>query len=101
MCSKPVLQQPNFARKFYIHTDASLYGARAILSHESTTDTTKKPKQHPIAYYLTTFMLTERNYNVYERELLAIIKALDHWKAYLKMTVEPFTIVTDHANLTY
>jgi hypothetical protein len=43
----------------------------------------------------------ERNYDMYEWELLAIIKALDHWKAYLKMTVEPFTIITDHMNLTY
>jgi hypothetical protein len=61
----------------------------------------KKPKQHLITYYSTTFTPTERNYDVYERELLAIIKALDHWKVYLKMTVEPFTIITDHANLTY
>jgi hypothetical protein len=96
MCSKPVLQQPDFTCKFYIHTDASSYGAGAILLQESTDQTTKKPKQHLIAYYSTTFTPTKQNYDVYEQELLAIIKALDHWKAYLKMTVKPFTIVTDH-----
>jgi hypothetical protein len=75
-----------------------LHGAGAILSQESTEATTKKPKQHPIAYYLMTFTPMERNYNMYKRELLAILKALDHWKAYLKMTAEPFTITTNHAN---
>ena len=38
---------------------------------------------------------------MYERELLAVIKALNHWKAYLKWTTRPFTIYTDHANLLY
>jgi hypothetical protein len=55
MCSKPVLQQPDFTCKFFVHTDALSYGAGAILSQESTDQTTKKPKQHPIAYYSTTF----------------------------------------------
>jgi hypothetical protein len=66
MCSKPVLQQPDFMQKFFIHTNASSYGAGAILLQESTDQTMKKPKQHPIAYYSTTFTPTKRNYDVYE-----------------------------------
>src|SRR5260370_2253837 len=32
MCQKPVLLQPNFAKRFYLQTDASAYGVGAILS---------------------------------------------------------------------
>ena len=45
--------------------------------------------------------LTERNYDIYERELLAIMKTLAHWRQYLIWTPEPFIILTDHANLLY
>jgi hypothetical protein len=100
MISKPVLIQPDFEKPFFVHTDASSYGAGAILMQEKDNGN-GKPCQHPIAYYSSTFTPTERNYDVYERELLAVVKALDHWKAYLKWTTEPFTIVTDHANLLY
>ena len=41
---------------------------------------TKKPTQHPIAYYSATFTPTERNYDIYEQELLAVLKALQHWR---------------------
>ena len=47
------------------------------------------------------FTPTECNYDIYERELLAIIKALEHWRQYLIWTQEPFTILTDHANLLF
>jgi RNase H-like domain found in reverse transcriptase/Integrase zinc binding domain len=76
----------------------------AILSQEggSTNPTdNKKPRLHPIAYYSATFTKTERNYDIYERELLAIIKAITHWRPYLIWTKEPFTILTDHANLLH
>jgi hypothetical protein len=110
MCTKPVLQQPNFSKRFYVQTDASAYGVGAILSQEGgseedeeedTTQKPKKPKLHPLAYYSATFTPTEQNYDIYERELLAVIKALTHWRHYLVWTKEPFRIQTDHANLLY
>jgi hypothetical protein len=60
-----------------------------------------KPKNHPIAYYSATFTPIERNYDIYKRELLAIMKSLAHWRPYLGWTKEPFTILTNHANLQY
>src|SRR5487761_1621110 len=103
MCSKPVLRQPDFTKKFTVHTDASAYGVGAILLQEGEPSTTNpsKPCLHSIAYYSATFTSTERNYDIYERELLAIIKAVTHWRPYLIWTQELFTIVTDHANLLY
>jgi RNase H-like domain found in reverse transcriptase/Integrase zinc binding domain len=104
MTDKPVLRQPDFTKPFVLLTDASAYGVGAILSQEGgsinpTND--KKPRLHPIAYYSATFTETERNYDIYERELLAIIKAITHWRPYLIWTKEPFTILTDHANLLH
>ena len=106
MCTGPVLQQPDFGKKFYLQADASLYGIGAVLSQEGKHLTPslakqQKPILHPIAYYLVMFMQTERNYNIYERELLAVMKALAHWRQYLGWTKEPFVIMTDHANLQY
>jgi hypothetical protein len=104
MISKPVLRQPDFTKPFFLLTDASAYGVGAILSQEggsSTSNLHQKPKLHPIAYYSATFTQTERNYNIYKRELLAIIKAISHWRPYLIWTKEPFTILTDHANLLH
>src|SRR6266700_1986730 len=105
MCSNLILIQPDFNRKFYLQTDASAYGIGAVLSQEGelTPSLAKraKPTLHPTAYYSATFTPTERNYDIYERELLAVMKSLAHWRPYLGWTKEPFTILTDHANLQY
>ena len=86
MCAAPVLLQPNFHRKFYLQTDASAYGVGAVLSQEGgpeqpntfTLAKQQKPILHPVAYYSATFTPTECNYDIYERELLAVMKALTH-----------------------
>src|SRR6266705_3201041 len=105
MCCSPVLTQPDFEKKFYLQTDASAYGVGAVLSQEGELTPTlakrTKPTLHPTAYYSATFTPTERNYDIYERELLAVMKSLAHWRPYLGWTKEPFTIMTDHANLQY
>jgi RNase H-like domain found in reverse transcriptase len=62
MTDKPVLRQPDFTKPFFLHTDASAYGMRAILSQEGgATDqnTTRKPRLHPVTYYSATFTKTE------------------------------------------
>ena len=101
MCSGPVLAQPDFDRPFFLQTDASAYGMGAVLSQNHDGGKGGKPRLHPIAYYSATFSPAERNYDIYERELLAIMKALNHWRPYLGWTKELFTILTDHANLQY
>ena len=114
MCTKPVLQQPNFSKRFYVQTDASVYGVGAILSQEGgseteteeseeedTTQKPKKPKLYPLAYYLATFTPTERNYDIYERELLAVIKALTHWRHYLVWTNVTASVITVRLRLVY
>jgi len=103
MCMKPVLTQPQYDKPFVLHTDALAYGVGAILLQEGDINPQKpsKPRLHPIAYYSAMFTLTERNYDIYKRELLAVIKALQHWRPHLAWTPHPFTLITDHANLMF
>jgi len=83
MCSAPVLTQPDFNKKFYLQVDASGFGVGAVLLQEGSTTPSlakqTKPALYPIAYYSAMFTLTERNYNIYKRELLTIMKSLTHW----------------------
>ena len=85
MCTGLVLHQLDFNKRFYLQADASLYDVGAVLSQEGNHITPTLAKQHktilhPIAYYLATFTQTEQNYDIYERELLAVMKALAHWR---------------------
>jgi len=94
MCRCPVLAQPNYDKLFIVHTNASAYGMGAILLQEGELPLnvkTLKPLLHPIAYYLGTFIQAERNYDIYERELLAVVKALKHWHHHLGGSWSPFT----------
>ncbi len=105
MCESPVLTQPDFEKRFYLQTDALAYSMGTILSQEGESSPFLKRRTkstiHLIAYYSATFTPTEWNYDIYERELLAVMKSLAHWRPYLGWTKEPFTILTDHANLQY
>ena len=101
MVSKPVLQQPNFNKTFYLQTDASKYGVGVVLSQEGGTKGVTPRKRHPVAYYSATFTPTQQKYNIYEKELLVVVKLLEHWRAYLAWGKHQFIVLTDHANLTF
>ena len=104
MATQPVLRQPDFTKQFYITTNASAYGVGAILLQEGESDPLRpksSSKLHPIVYYSATFTPTEWNYDIHDRELLAIYKAIKHWQAYLIWTKIPFEVQTDHANLLF
>jgi len=103
VCKRPVLAQPDYKKQFILHMDASAYGVGAVLLQEGEINPFKplKPKLYPLAYFSATFTPMERNYDVYERELLAVIKALDHWRIHLGWTHKPIKIITDHANLMF
>ena len=106
MCASPILIQPDFNKQFFLQADASAYGVGAILSQKGehlspSLAKRHKPVRHSVAYYSTTFSPTKRNYNIYKRELLAMMKSLAHWRQYLEWTREPFIILSDHDNLCY
>ena len=92
----PVLHLPDVDRPFVVMTDASLLASGGVLMQwDGNGDL------HPCAYLSQTFSPAERNYDIYDRELLAVIHALEHWHHYLQGTAHPVTLLTDHKNLTY
>src|SRR3984885_16290071 len=79
-----------------VEVDVSSFAVGAVLMQQHDDD-----KQHPVAYYSATLIEAERNYDIYNLELLAIIKALRNWRHYLAGSPHKITVYTDHANLQY
>ena len=79
-----------------METNASDYALAAILSI-----TTKDNEIYPIAFHSRTFSTPELNYNVHDKELLAIFEAFKIWRHYLEGSASPIDIVMDHKNLEY
>jgi hypothetical protein len=102
MCQNPILHQPDYTKPFFLAMDMSAYGVGAVLLQEGEKHPRKtSPTKHPIAYYSMTFTPTKHNYDIYKRELLALMKALAHWQPHLAGSMIPVTVLTDHTNLTY
>jgi hypothetical protein len=58
-------------------------------------------KRHPIAYFSTTLTEAERNYDIYDLEYLAIVKACRNWRPFIAGSPHKIIVHTDHANLQY
>lgn len=93
LTSFPILQYPDFSKEFVLTTDASIHAIGAILSQGEI------GKDLPIAYASRTLNKAESNYSTIERELLAIVWAVKHFRPYL--FGRKFKIVTDHKPLTW
>ncbi len=68
-----------------------------MLSQRSSQD----DRVHPCAFFSHRLSPAERNYDVGNRELLAIRLALGEWCHWLEGAAQPFVVWTDHRNLTY
>jgi len=55
----------------------------------------------PVAFLSKSLNKTERNYEIHDKEMLAIIRGLENWRHLLKGTYFKFEIWTDHKNLEY
>ena len=93
--SQLVLSLPKREEKFRVETDASGHAIERVLSQE------QDGKWKPIAFLSRTMQAAERNYKIYDKELLAIVEALAKWRQYLLDTAELFEVWTDHENLKY
>ncbi|XP_035490147.1 uncharacterized protein LOC118310907 [Scophthalmus maximus] len=58
-------------------------------------------KLHPCAFFSRRLTPAERNYDIGNRELLAVKLALEEWRHWLEGTKQPFLVWTDHKNLEY
>ncbi|KAL0151794.1 hypothetical protein M9458_052945 [Cirrhinus mrigala] len=93
----PLLHHPDPNLLFTVEADASTTGVGAVLSQAVG----ESSILHPCAFFSRKLSPAEQNYNVGNRELLAIKLALEEWRHWLEGAVHPFTIITDHKNLQY
>ena len=54
----------------------------------------------PVAFFLKKHSPIKCNYEIYDKEMLAVIRCLEEWDAELR-SVRKFTIITNHKNLEY
>jgi len=94
--SAPILTYWVPDAQLVMETDVSDYALAAILSIM-----TKDNEIYPIAFHSRTFSTLELNYNVHDKELLAIFEAFKIWRHYLEGSASPIDIVMDHKNLEY
>ncbi|XP_068508006.1 uncharacterized protein tctn1 isoform X2 [Syngnathus scovelli] len=93
----PILTLPDPSRQFVVEVDASNQGVGAILSQRAKSDN----KLHPCAFLSRRLTPAEQNYDVGDRELLAVKLALEEWRHWLEGAQQPFLVWTDHKNLEY
>lgn len=93
----PILTQPDTKLQFVVEVDASDVRVGAILSQRSSAD----GKLHPCAFLSRCLSTAERNYDVGNRELLAVKLALEESCHWLEGAEQPFIVWTDHKNLVY
>lgn len=93
LLTSPILSYPDFSKEFILTTDASNFAIGAILSQG------KLGSDLPIAYASRTLNNSEQNFSTTEKELLAIVWSVKHFRPYLYGRT--FTIVTDHKPLTW
>ena len=92
----PVLTTFDPNKQITLETDASDYAIGACLSQPDQNN-----KLHPVAYYSRTMSPAEMNYDIHDKELLAIVVAFEQWKVYLEGPQYPVQVLTDHKNLTF
>ena len=61
----------------------------------------KDGKWRPMAFISKSLNTTERNYEIHDKEMLAVIRCLEAWRHYLEGAKLEFEIWTDHKNLQY
>jgi len=93
----PVLVSPQESDPFRIEADSSDFATGAVLSQQSMTD----GKWHPVAFYSKSLSSMERNYEIHNKEMLAIICMLEEWRHFLEGATHLVEIWTDHKNLEY
>ena len=77
--------------------DSSDFATGAVLSQQSKDD----DKWHPVAFLSKSLSVVECNYEIHDKEMLAIIWAMEEWRHFLEGAEHQFEVWTDHKNLEY
>ena len=94
--NEPILQLFHPQQPFQVECNASQVAMGAVLQQKNDTG-----QWLPITYLSHSLSLAERNYQIYDKELLTIIRAFKAWRHYLKGSPHSIQVILDHKNLTY
>lgn len=92
----PILQIPNDHTPYCLETDSSDFATGAVLEQLGDNN-----KWQPVAFSSKSLNIHKRSYEIYNKELLAIIRALEEYRHYLEGHPEEVEVWSDHQNLTY
>jgi len=90
----PVLQHFDLDQMSVIKTDSSNYITRGILSQYN-----EEEVLHPIAYFSKQLSPAKCNYEIYDKELLAIIRCFKQWQPELEGARYLIKVLSNHKNL--
>ena len=94
--SAPILQHFDPDKEIFVETDASDYVSAAILSQCNEAGIL-----HPIVFFSKKHSTAACNYEIYDKELLAIIRCFEEWHPELESTAQPIQVLSDNKNLEY
>ena len=94
--TKPVLAAPDLDKEFRVEVNASNYITGGVLSIKCSDELWK-----PVAFILKSLSDTERNYEIRDKEMLAVVRCLEAWRHFLEGATVKFEIWTDYKNLEY
>jgi hypothetical protein len=91
-----VLKHPDDTKTFVVETDSSNFAIAGVLSQYDEGSILQ-----PVAFYSRQMTPAERNYEIYDKELLAVHECLGQWRHFLQGAKFQFTVFCDHRNLQY
>ena len=94
--TEPVLVAPDLDKEMRVEADASDYATGGVLSVKG-----EDGKWRPVAFISKSLNNMERNYEIHDKEMLAVIRCLETWRHFLEGARTKFEIWTDHKNLEY
>jgi len=94
--SQALLVAPNLDKEFRVEVDASNFAMGGVLSIKC-----KDNKWKSVAYISKLLNETEKNYKIYDKEMLVVIHCLEAWRHFLEESRSKFKVWTNHKNLEY
>jgi len=94
--SKLVLAAPDLDKEFRVEANASNYATGGVLLMKCSDE-----KWRPVTFISKSLSDMERNYEIHNKEMLAVIRCLEVWKHFLEGATVKFEIWMDHKNLEY
>ncbi|KAK0637673.1 Transposon Tf2-12 polyprotein [Lasiodiplodia hormozganensis] len=94
MSSDPVLKYFDPTKTIYIEVDSSDYVSGGFMMQKDD-----EGRLHPVAYFSKKLSPTECNYTIYDKELLAIVRAFEEWRPECVGTAVPIQVFSDHETL--